>query len=533
MLSSIPTPGKQPTVSAGLQQSNSDDLGLDLPDVPKGPPIPPKAVRPQSQAGPTRVGGGAVADPRVEKALQQLLAEADRRPGEESQRMVSQKQRKEMAETGRGGAEAEGGLSADSFAEVIHDAMQDLQGTLRANPSASTLHQSRSDASSPSLSQGSYGSPAASQYPPGSQPFSDPLLNSAEHDTDGLEGWEVQRRFRDVVALQSALQKSGRGALPASWSGLAQSRSITSSRRLAPDIVLARQQLLQTCLNDVLASHGDLSQAPELLLFLSPTEAQPSGPSGWFSGSARPSSSAGVALPEKQGSSEEGRSSRSGWSSKLTGLWQQRPSADSSAGLPAGDSPAATEHPQPESSAPSATGFRPGKRIKLMTELPLELSEAELMSQQEGACAGCGALLAEPEKAKKGFLRSIGSSKSKTVTRRCSYTGWLYCPDCHTGDTATLPAAVLHAWDFSRRPVCSSAAAFLEAIQTQPLLHLDAIPIMLQQRCPELPRAHEHRVRACKAVQSARAAGNPQMDEVLDGGYFHNAAPLQCTSKSS
>ena len=96
-------------------------------------------------------------------------------------------------------------------------------------------------------------------------------------------------------------------------------------------------------------------------------------------------------------------------------------------------------------------------------------------------------------------------------SRRCSYTGWLYCSDCHTGDTATLPAAVLHTWDFSRRPVSASAAAFLEAIQEQPLLHLEAIPPVLQQRCPQLLRAHELRSRACKAIQSAHAAGNPQV----------------------
>ncbi len=74
--------------------------------------------------------------------------------------------------------------------------------------------------------------------------------------------------------------------------------------RLAPDVVLARQQLLQTCLNDVLATHEELSQAPELLLFLSPTET-PS--SGWFSGTTRHKS------PERAGSpSNAGQHSSSG-----------------------------------------------------------------------------------------------------------------------------------------------------------------------------------------------------------------------------
>lgn len=57
--------------------------------------------------------------------------------------------------------------------------------------------------------------------------------------------------------------------------------------------------------------------------------------------------------------------------------------------------------------------YRPGRRIKLVTELPMERSEDELMSQQEGACAGCGAPLAPAEPGKKGFLQSIASTKPK------------------------------------------------------------------------------------------------------------------------
>ena len=58
---------------------------------------------------------------------------------------------------------------------------------------------------------------------------------------------------------------------------------------------------------------------------------------------------------------------------------------------------------------------RPGKRIRLVTELPLERSEAELLSQQDGACAGCGAQLHPAEPQKRGFLRSIAASKPKQV----------------------------------------------------------------------------------------------------------------------
>lgn len=107
--------------------------------------------------------------------------------------------------------------------QVMHDARSDMNTTLdrhRAQPG--TLHTFGSGTSSPSFSQRSFSSQTASHG--GTQPPSDPLLNSAQQDKDGmsvrveaaapdgsskptvyhihispgpgLEGWEVQRRFR-------------------------------------------------------------------------------------------------------------------------------------------------------------------------------------------------------------------------------------------------------------------------------------------------------------------------------------------------
>ena len=56
---------------------------------------------------------------------------------------------------------------------------------------------------------------------------------------------------------------------------------------------------------------------------------------------------------------------------------------------------------------------RPGKRIKLITDLPMQQSDADLLSQQDSCCAGCRAPLTPPEPVKKGFLRSIASSRPK------------------------------------------------------------------------------------------------------------------------
>jgi Putative zinc-RING and/or ribbon len=59
--------------------------------------------------------------------------------------------------------------------------------------------------------------------------------------------------------------------------------------------------------------------------------------------------------------------------------------------------------------------------------------------------------------------------------RACEYSGLLYCLDCHRNDAAVTPAAVLHAWDFSPRPVCCLAADFLASIHDQPLLCVGAV----------------------------------------------------------
>lgn len=59
--------------------------------------------------------------------------------------------------------------------------------------------------------------------------------------------------------------------------------------------------------------------------------------------------------------------------------------------------------------------------------------------------------------------------------RRCHFHGLLYCPDCHRGETAEVPACVLHEWDFTRFPVSNLALDFLQSIYDQPLLCISAV----------------------------------------------------------
>lgn len=118
------------------------------------------------------------------------------------------------------------------------------------------------------------------------------------------------------------------------------------------------------------------------------------------------------------------------------------------------------------------------------------------------------------------------------AARRCHYTGQLYCHECHTGEQATLPAAVLHHWDFSPRPVCTMAASFLEATANQPLLCVGAINPGLYASTPALGQAHELRQQACATLAAAK--GCSDMAETMVSfryrmpgavGLYRSAAP--------
>lgn len=97
--------------------------------------------------------------------------------------------------------------------------------------------------------------------------------------------------------------------------------------------------------------------------------------------------------------------------------------------------------------------------------------------------------------------------------RVCHYTGRLFCPECHVLTSRIIPAAVLRDFDFTRRPVSSLAAEYLDSIATQPLLCIGAVNPGLPARVPALAKASELRARTCKALAAARATGSA--DKVL------------------
>ena len=95
--------------------------------------------------------------------------------------------------------------------------------------------------------------------------------------------------------------------------------------------------------------------------------------------------------------------------------------------------------------------------------------------------------------------------------RRCQYTGLLYCASCHTGETARIPALVLHSWDFRKQPVCCLAAQYLAAIHDQPLLDVSAISPGALPNMPGCMDTHQERSASCwihgcvRLAQAARA----------------------------
>ncbi|KAG7174006.1 Pleckstriny domain-containing family M member 3-like, partial [Homarus americanus] len=59
--------------------------------------------------------------------------------------------------------------------------------------------------------------------------------------------------------------------------------------------------------------------------------------------------------------------------------------------------------------------------------------------------------------------------------RVCSYDSKYYCYECHEDEAALIPARIVHNWDLSAHPVCTTNARWLAAIQNQPLIDLRTV----------------------------------------------------------
>src|SRR5699024_8533936 len=57
------------------------------------------------------------------------------------------------------------------------------------------------------------------------------------------------------------------------------------------------------------------------------------------------------------------------------------------------------------------------------------------------------------------------NSKIVSKARLCDYTGLYFCENCHIGDTAQIPARIIHNWDFRPQPVCRAALQIISYLK--------------------------------------------------------------------
>jgi run domain Beclin-1 interacting cysteine-rich containing protein len=64
--------------------------------------------------------------------------------------------------------------------------------------------------------------------------------------------------------------------------------------------------------------------------------------------------------------------------------------------------------------------------------------------------------------------------------------GCYYCYECHEATTATIPARIIHNWDFAQYPVSKAAHDFLRDVHSLPLLDLRLLNPLLYKAFPEV-----------------------------------------------
>lgn len=107
---------------------------------------------------------------------------------------------------------------------------------------------------------------------------------------------------------------------------------------------------------------------------------------------------------------------------------------------------------------------------KRMKRIILRICPEIGLAKQDFRCWECRALLASSTVVKNSELKL---SKS----RLCDYSGLYFCENCHIGDTAVIPARVLHNWDFQPQPVSRAALQIISYLKNT-LFHFDR-PVLI------------------------------------------------------
>ena len=85
-----------------------------------------------------------------------------------------------------------------------------------------------------------------------------------------------------------------------------------------------------------------------------------------------------------------------------------------------------------------------------------------------------------------------------------------FCAECHGNEKSTIPARVLHNWDFSPRKVCKAAHEFLTAMAPQPVLCPSAVNPGLFATNKQLRHVRLLRLQLCRIrdfVETCRNRG--------------------------
>ncbi|XP_031277175.1 uncharacterized protein LOC116135597 [Pistacia vera] len=243
----------------------------------------------------------------------------------------------------------------------------------------------------------------------------------------GKDQWEVERRYRDFFTLYRRLKSfyADHGwILPSPWSSVEkESRKIFGNA--SPDVVAERSVLIQECLQSVIRSCSFSSPPGALIWFLSPQDSLPSSPVS---------------------------------------------------NTPVSRSTSFTRGADAQNTSPL------GKTISLIVEIRPQKSMKQMLEAQHYTCAGCHKHFFDGMTLIQDFVQTFGWGKP----RLCEYTGQLFCSSCHNGDTAVLPARVLHHWDFTRYPISQLAKSYLDSVYDQPMLCVSAVNPFLYSKVPAL-----------------------------------------------
>ncbi|KAJ1353022.1 hypothetical protein KIN20_009562 [Parelaphostrongylus tenuis] len=80
-----------------------------------------------------------------------------------------------------------------------------------------------------------------------------------------------------------------------------------------------------------------------------------------------------------------------------------------------------------------------------------------LLEAQNYRCSGCGIRL------EKEYIKRV---------KYCEYYGKVFCQCCHQGSKSTIPARILHTWNFNEYPVSDIASHFLHEVHDVPAIHI-------------------------------------------------------------